>query len=84
MNLKVIVPVLFIFLLCIGLFFFGKGITGQVVSQSCCFGPDCNPEYLCDVSVTPQKNASFMGMGIIFVLVSALVFVMLHSRVNSI
>ena len=84
MNLKALIPIVFILFLCIGLFFFGKGITGHVTSQSCCFGPDCNPEYLCDSASSPVKNAGFMGTGMILVLVSALVFVMLHSRVNSI
>ena len=84
MNTKAVIPFLFILLLGVGLLFFGKGITGNVTSQSCCFGPDCNPEYLCDSADSPVKNAGFMGIGMILVLVSALLFVMLHNKVNSI
>ena len=83
MNIKAFIPLLFILFLCVGLFFLGKGITGYVASESCCFGPDCSPDNLCDAAESPVKHASFMGMGMIFVLVSALVFVMLHSRINS-
>jgi hypothetical protein len=30
-----------------GIFFFGRAITGYVISESCCFPPDCDPENLC-------------------------------------
>jgi hypothetical protein len=39
---------LIIVLALVGVYFVGKGITGFVISESCCFGPDC--EYLCDVA----------------------------------
>jgi hypothetical protein len=31
-------------------FFLGTGITGLVISQSCCFGAECPAEYLCDAA----------------------------------
>jgi hypothetical protein len=37
-------------LLLIGAFLLGTGITGKVISQSCCFGPECPAEYLCDAA----------------------------------
>jgi hypothetical protein len=39
-----------------GMFFLTKGFTGLVVSQTCCFPPDCSPENLCD-------NAKEIGTG---------------------
>ena len=84
MNPKTVVPVVFLIFFCLGLFLLGKGMTGYVVSETCCFPPDCSPENICDSSNTPVKNAGTMGIGIMFVLVSALVFVMLHSKVDSI
>jgi hypothetical protein len=33
-----------------GVYLLGTGISGMVVSQSCCFGEDCPPEYLCDAA----------------------------------
>ena len=83
MNVKVIIPLVVILFLCVGLFFLGKGITGTVVSQSCCFGPDCAPEYMCDAE-SYSNSAGFLGFGAILILVSILVFVMLHSKFNSI
>ena len=34
----------------IGMLLFGEGLTSMVVSQSCCFPPDCPQEYLCDAA----------------------------------
>lgn len=31
----------------LGVLFLGTGITGHVISQSCCFGENCAPEYRC-------------------------------------
>ncbi|MFH1590222.1 MAG: hypothetical protein ABIB43_06665 [archaeon] len=33
-----------------GLYFLGSGITGEVISQSCCFPPDCEPTNLCEAA----------------------------------
>lgn len=41
----------------LGVFLIRGGITGYVVSQSCCFGPDCAPEDLCPTSATLEKPA---------------------------
>ena len=37
-------------LLVMGVYALGPGITGDVVSQSCCFPPGCPAEYLCDAA----------------------------------
>lgn len=59
----------------------GKGITGGVVSQSCCYGQNCHPDYVCDVYKAPDSS-SFFGFGTVIVLSSAILFVVLHSRSN--
>jgi len=84
MGLKTIAPVFVLFVFCLGLFLFGKGITGSVVSQSCCFPPDCTADNLCDSSDTSAENAGIMGLGVILVLVSALVFVMVHNSLKTV
>lgn len=33
----------------LGVYLIGEGITGLVVSQSCCFPPDCEQENLCSI-----------------------------------
>jgi len=45
MKSKLIIPLVTLF---IGFLLIGGGITGNVVSQSCCFPPDCEPENICD------------------------------------
>ncbi len=83
MNKKIILPVIVILFLCLGLFLLGKGITGMVSSQSCCFDDNCSKENLCDAAKSPS-DAGFAGFGIVLVLVSGLVFVMLHSKISSV
>lgn len=53
-----------------GVYFLGSGITGEVISQSCCFPPDCAEEYICDTAKpqieSPQSlnnyATSYMGL----------------------
>jgi hypothetical protein len=46
MQNKILIPILL--LAVFSIFLIGKGITGLVVSESCCFPPDCAPENICD------------------------------------
>ncbi|RME53845.1 hypothetical protein D6783_00545 [Candidatus Woesearchaeota archaeon] len=39
-----------------GVFLLGRGITGFVVSQSCCFPPFCSGENVCDVAKPAVEN----------------------------
>ena len=55
----------------LGLVFLGRGITGMVVSQSCCFPPNCDKENICESAAedirfnTPIFNTFFILMGIV-------------------
>lgn len=41
---------LFFLLVIVSLFLIGGGLTGKVISQSCCFPPHCAEENLCEAS----------------------------------
>lgn len=53
MNYKIIIIICFAL---IGLFLLEVGITGFVVSESCCYGEGCNPENLCSVFKEQPKS----------------------------
>jgi len=55
MKLKIILIIIFALF---GIFLLKEGITGFVISQSCCFGDNCDPECLCDVVKESPKSAS--------------------------
>ncbi|MBW2969010.1 hypothetical protein KY304_02240 [Candidatus Woesearchaeota archaeon] len=71
--------ILFILVIILGVYFFGKGITGLVVSQTCCSGPDCDAENLCDYAQetfsTPWMSYLFIvfGLGLVVVAISSYV-----------
>jgi len=48
MHPRYVVPAVFVVI--IGVLLLGRGLTGMVISQSCCFPPDCPAEYLCDAA----------------------------------
>lgn len=68
---KTIIPLILIALL--GLHILGSGITGYVVSQTCCFPPDCEEEYLCDNQKTEIvenfDSNILLGTGILVIVV---------------
>ncbi|MFW6378495.1 MAG: hypothetical protein ACOCZV_00570 [Nanoarchaeota archaeon] len=39
-----------------GLVLAGNGITGLIVSQTCCDGPDCDLEYRCEYAKEPSTE----------------------------
>lgn len=55
----------------LGLVFLGRGISGMVVSQSCCFPPNCDKENMCESAAenvkfnTPIFNTFFILLGIV-------------------
>jgi hypothetical protein len=55
--------------------FLGSGISGMLISQSCCFGPQCSPETLCDNSKLPEKNSNNIYIGIML-LISLMLFLL--------
>jgi hypothetical protein len=70
----------------LGAVFLSQGITGCVVSQSCCFPPDCDAENLCP-SASPQlespaavsRNMILSSSGIVLFALS-LVYLAMHHR----
>ena len=64
---KNIIIVLVIFFL--GIYCLGRGMTGLVVSESCCFPPDCAPENQCvtEEFSTPWISYLFLLFGIVIV-----------------
>ncbi|MFH1511141.1 MAG: hypothetical protein ABIF10_05600, partial [Candidatus Woesearchaeota archaeon] len=80
MERKLVFPLLLLALA--GMFLLGKGITGFVVSQSCCFPPDCDEENLCDnVGQADDTNNVYFGVGII-VMVVVTYFVLSRFRIR--
>jgi hypothetical protein len=70
----------------LGAVLLGKGITGMVaLGHSCCFGPDCPADSLCDVAEPHLESPSRIGyassawIGVV-VLVGALYMVHHHAR----
>lgn len=63
---------LLIILSLVGVYFLGRGITGFMISESCCFGPECS--YLCDAAephleAPAQVNGFNMALGSVTLLV---------------
>ena len=81
MNSKILISLLVVLALA-GLFFLGKGITGLVVSQSCCFetGANCAAENKCVIESPAEiyQNQASVYLGAMLILVSALVYLILH------
>jgi len=63
-----------------GIFLLRGGITGNVISESCCFGPDCAPENLCPTTgaslekpatLNYEDNTALSGVGLLIIVISA-------------
>jgi len=85
MNNKLIIPLTILAL--IGLYFIGDNITGYVVSESCCFPPDCEPEDMCDFTEQHQKYSASLNIsnytiyiGEILIFVSILIYIVIYSH----
>lgn len=84
MKSKLIIPLV---TLLIGFFLIGGGITGNVVSQTCCYPPDCEPENICDFTESNQRYSASLNIanyavyiGEILVLASILIYVVMYWR----
>jgi len=82
MKSKLIIPLVTLF---IGFLLIGGGITGHVVSQSCCFPPDCEPENICDSAEAHQRYSASLNIanytiyiGEILVLVSIFLYIVMY------
>ena len=62
------------------LFFIGRSITGLVISQSCCFGEDCDAEYLCDTTKDTQNDVVDVNLGVFFLLGSVSLYKFTHEN----
>jgi len=85
MNNKLVIPLIILAL--IGLYFIGSNITGYVISQSCCYPPDCEPENMCDFTEQHQKYSASLNIanytvyiGEILVLASILIYIVIYSH----
>lgn len=85
-DYKIILSLL-IFVL-IGFFFIGRGITGKVISQTCCVPPNCDDEEdICDFYREEFKSPSDFSktdlyIGTIILLISMIIYLLLHRRTN--
>jgi len=73
MNSLFFVPVVFFV---VGVLFIGASFTGLVISESCCFPPNCIEENICDAAKAPVTEAASLQVlvGILFVLVAGFTF----------
>jgi hypothetical protein len=91
MQEKTSLIILAIFLL-FGVFLLKGEMTGFVVSESCCFPPNCEPENACTATgasieqpalLAPQDESALVGVGLLIVIIStALSFGYLKRNVN--
>jgi hypothetical protein len=75
--MKKIIIILLILIFLTGLFLLGKGITGNVVSQSCCYPPPCEPEYYCD-TIKKAENLNIIKTGTIMAIFSILTYLIIQ------
>ena len=80
MDTKTIIPLLALTIL--GLFLIGSGMTGMIISESCCMGTGCSPENLCDLAkphlelpATANSKGTYIGIGIILLSISLFIAV---------
>jgi hypothetical protein len=91
MQEKISLIILAIFLL-FGVFLLRGGMTGFVISESCCFPPNCAPENICTATgasieqpalLAPEDSSALSGVGLLLIIIStALVFAYLKRHVN--
>ncbi|MBU3941808.1 MAG: hypothetical protein KKF74_02750 [Nanoarchaeota archaeon] len=82
MKSRLIIPLVTLF---IGFLLIGGGITGHVVSQTCCYPPDCEPENMCDFTEQHQKYSASLDIanysvyiGEILIFVSILMYILMY------
>jgi len=75
-----------------GFFLLRGGITGNVISQSCCFPPNCAPENVCTsvgpsiqspAYMSPDDNTALSAVGLLLLIIStAMVFGYLKIKIK--
>ena len=81
--MKTAVKIISIMLVLSAIFLIGNSITGLVISQSCCFGEDCEQEYLCDHVKNTQNDVVDINLGVFFLLGSVSLYKFAHEKKNS-
>jgi hypothetical protein len=66
----------------VGIVLLGESMTGNVISESCCFGPNCAPDNLCDSAkpLVESDNSIFLYLGVFFLATS--IFLLISRRVE--
>ena len=82
MKSRLIIPLITLF---IGFLLIGGGITGHVVSENCCYPPDCEQENMCDFTGQHQRYSSSLDIanyavyiGEILIFVSIFIYVLMY------
>jgi hypothetical protein len=75
-----------------GFFLLRGGITGNAISQSCCFPPSCAPENMCTATgasiekpayMSPDDNTALSAVGLLLLVIStAMVFGYLKIKIT--
>ncbi len=67
----------------IGIYFIGSSITGYIVSETCCFPPNCQAENQCkfDQSQTPSISIEKILSGASLLIMSGLLYGLLYHQI---
>lgn len=69
---------------CIGVYLLGDGITGMLVSESCCFPPGCPADRLCDAAEphveSPMPLVNAMWGSVILIGIIGILYAIYHVR----
>jgi len=60
-----------------GLFILSQGLSGMVVSQTCCFPPNCAPENRCTFSESNPEQSVMIGSTLFFL---PLIYIAIHQK----
>ncbi|MBN2111997.1 hypothetical protein JW707_02750 [Candidatus Woesearchaeota archaeon] len=63
----------------LGIFLLGRGITGLVISETCCFPPNCSQENICDAA-DESGDMSSIYLGSFIILGSAVAFALVKRK----
>lgn len=79
--------VILLFLIVAGLFLLGRGMTGLVVSESCCFGDNCSKENVCDAArLESPATIGFVSknfhVGMFLILMAIALYVFMRNRMD--
>jgi len=80
MNHKITIILVLIALA--GIFLLGRGITGYVISQTCCFPPDCSEEYMCEAAkeLSSPEDTSNAYIGVLLLIMTLSLYAILQRK----